>query len=569
MAFHEAGEAVRAAGALGVPGERVIEALRESARRKPAGAKLVLAEFSPFDFHRYDLDGPWSLPLLIVGLESDDLLTRRLSAQEIGKYGRLAAVASAALLANIAREFPRERTTDVLAKWVEVNYHDPGSARPSSARRTANFDRAELVFFEYRSEYLWALSRMGPAAKDVLPRVVDIGLNGHLVLRPDAIRTAAMIDTDGAAALDLAQRQLLSPNPLIRLGAVDAIRMLGPKAKAALPKLEGLLEDPRPYEVDALFRAIEAVGPGPQPESHSGLVIALRKRDPDVSSAIAAVRLGLIGVADTTVIGALREGFGSKDPKIACLCALSLGRVGAPSAVPTLSAALTVDVRDRMDLWEAKKLACAIEALGRIGPPAAPALAGLGRIMRALQGRTLLWDRMAGLEERAVARAACLIRMPSYAIEARPVPDAMTRSDPPWCADWALDPPNPGVMVWTHQMAPDVLWMEYGQPPKMAADWSSGKSSAFDESMLLVVTRVAGGVNLRLIDWETACVWARQLAEPRPSARFALDAKMLPVDLEVAERIDLEFAARDMSAVSPINRRWRGGFSIPNPWRRR
>jgi hypothetical protein len=107
----------------------------------------------------------------MVGLESDDLVMRRLSAREIGKYGPQAAGAADALLANLTREFPVVGTpVDKSASWIDANRRDPASAGPSKVVISAGFNRAELALFEYRSEYLWALASMGPSAKDASSR---------------------------------------------------------------------------------------------------------------------------------------------------------------------------------------------------------------------------------------------------------------------------------------------------------------------------------------------------------------------------------------------------------------
>jgi hypothetical protein len=107
----------------------------------------------------------------------------------------------------------------------------------------------------------------------------------------------------------------------------------------------------------------------------------------------------------------------------------------------------------------------------------------------------------------------------------------------------------------------------------MHADWSTVSRNAFDGSVLLTLRSEEDGVDLRVLEFDRAIAWALQRdTETRPTDLYKLECRRKPADIGSAERLDLDFRARQIKdAVHEGERyasyRWRGGFSIPNPFR--
>jgi hypothetical protein len=161
-----------------------------------------------------------------------------------------------------------------------------------------------------------------------------------------------------------------------------------------------------------------------------------------------------------------------------------------------------------------------------------------------------------------------MIKPPSYSLEAALAPSPGIRTDPSWFADWGLDPPDGGCMLWEYQTTSGIRLLEFGSFPEMHADWSTVSRGAFDHSVFLALAKDGPGLTLRFLDDDRAIAWAKQQnTETRPDKLYTLECHMKPVDLDTAERIDLDFWVRGKEP-DDLSFRQRGGFSLPNPWRR-
>ena len=69
------------------------------------------------------------------------------------------------------------------------------------------------------------------------------------------------------------------------------------------------------------------------------------------------------------------------------------------------------------------------------------------------------------------------------------VADASVESDPPWFADWALNPPDAGVVLWAHQPSADHVMIQYGSFPEAWTDWATAPRTYFDASVFLSIRR--------------------------------------------------------------------------------
>jgi hypothetical protein len=255
------------------------------------------------------------------------------------------------------------------------------------------------------------------------------------------------------------------------------------------------------------------------------------------------------------------------------MCAYVLGRL-APHALVAMPDLVGVvdrtEIRKGMDLWAATKAAYAIEALGRFGSAASMSLPRLAKIAREIEGCELFVRALSGLTERAIARAACSIEPPSEMRLPVRVDDS-SRAEPAWFSEWTsfASPRNEDSMaraqiISVETIMDNAVCVELGAP-RMYADWSSRAPDADSmRSALAVLARdETESLSAYPLDWNAAIAWSRQEpAESRPKRAFRGRALIRSADIGTIERIDLELHA-DHSKYQ-----WRGGFSIPNPWRR-
>jgi HEAT repeat protein len=256
------------------------------------------------------------------------------------------------------------------------------------------------------SSAAFALARILPADDKRLPDVAQVLVKGlqdkHRNVRGDSLRGLVLIgsgavptlavaiakeavDPHAAVAAEQAIRligpaakeaipqltiALKSHQELVVVGAVDALATMGPAAESAVPELQSLLSGDKPLVRAHAAEALGEIGAAAAP-AVGALIAALRDKDPTLRGE-AVKALGLIGPAANEavrpLIGALKEG----DPKIVPLAAHALARIGA-DAVPELIAL----IKDpRMGRW-------GVAILRELGESAAPAV---DQLVAALHG---------------------------------------------------------------------------------------------------------------------------------------------------------------------------------------
>lgn len=565
---------IRALAAMDTPSTAIAESFKRTFRTK-SGLELATPGFSFMTLFQHDRAGAWSVPVVAAVLESPDAYARMLAAKELGKYGPKALSAVPALLAALAADYPdKGKSKDPRADVIASSYGEK-SADLFTKPRVTGWAPSEDSFFEYRNPYVWAIARIGPGARTAVKPLLEIAASGHVALRPDALRALATIAPANPDVHRLATSWVSHANPFLRLGAEDAVRILGPRAAGARKDLVKLLADARPYELRAIFRALEAVA-DPKPDL-VGLVAAVKKPKPDGVSIAAALSLGMIDQPDAALLAALQEGLKSTHPALVCAAAYSLGRLVPPPAAAAkdlLAVLRKIEVDEDMMLWDATKAAFAIEALGRLGSASADARDRMLRMMREVKEQRWPVLTLSGLTEELIARTCWMIRQPPDALTSPVVVDAAVESDPPWFADWGLKPPAAGVVHWGYQPSPDHLILQFGAFPDLWADWSTVLQDGFAECVFLSIRREEEGLDVRLLDADHATLWALQrVPETRPSALYKLEARTKPGNLDTAERLDLDFRVRALKDEEHDGQhypsyRWRGGFSLPNPFRK-
>jgi HEAT repeat protein len=210
---------------------------------------------------------------------------------------------------------------------------------------------------------LGALEKMGVAAKDALPAVLEALREDDPAIRVPAILAARAMDREGTSVPALGQA-LTSSHDQIRYDAIEALEHFGAKAKAETPRLITVsLQDSRGTN---RYRAIAA--------------------------------LAHINPEAKTVLPALMKALKDEDQQVRLEAMAFLGKLGpdAAEAVPDLIALLKTP---RLEPGEARYIADALGSMGPAAKAAAPTLTGFlnderailtdgdlrGAVMRALQ----------------------------------------------------------------------------------------------------------------------------------------------------------------------------------------
>ncbi len=189
-------------------------------------------------------------------LSDDSLWVRSSAAWGLGRVGRPAGRAVKPLTAALAEEIRR----------------DPGFSDPRQQARVENL--------------VYALGRIGDAAKDAVPLIVSVLYDGRDSLRHTAAVALAGIGKRSARPLGAALR--VSPMA-VRLEAADGIRLLGPAGKDAVKDLIKTLETTDELEGGRplVVAAADALGSIGKP-ARSALSILERQRKRSVSPDVVA-----------------------------------------------------------------------------------------------------------------------------------------------------------------------------------------------------------------------------------------------------------------------------------------
>jgi HEAT repeat protein len=224
-----------------------------------------------------------------------------------------------------------------------------------------------------RGAALFALGEMGAAAIEATPQIVKSIRAPSAMVRYNAVLAIAKI---GVVSIDDLRRLLQETDPEVRADAARALRVFGHHGKAALPDLDGALKDPSEEVRAAAALTVGAMGKVAN-DRLPQVVVLLQDLDYDVQ--VAALQSALaLGAGDPRLMAALREAnrtgkwatpfilkqFGknpgdavpqliktlqNKDPSNRMAAAYALGQIGLParSAVPALQKMLQKAYQDR------------------------------------------------------------------------------------------------------------------------------------------------------------------------------------------------------------------------------
>ncbi|MCI0704708.1 MAG: HEAT repeat domain-containing protein [Planctomycetia bacterium] len=167
-------------------------------------------------------------------------------------------------------------------------------------------------------------------------------------------------------------REMLSaPGGDSRLHAATRLSTIGTYARPAFPELfEALKDDSPEVRVAVSLAILNAIGDPPPPDD-TETVPAVRKSLSDpalgVRVNVATILIRFQAVSTSDALPILREGVSSKEDTVACTASYALGELGeaAEPALPEL----------RQALFRGEPVSgVAVDALGKIGPVAIPAL---------------------------------------------------------------------------------------------------------------------------------------------------------------------------------------------------
>jgi HEAT repeat protein len=213
---------------------------------------------------------------------------------------------------------------------------------------------------ELRRQAAWALGAIGPAARAALPDLRDLLAHRSVNVRVAAAEALWQVGQDAGPVVRILRDELkrAAPGSHARGLVASALGRVGPPARAALPDLLEVIKDP-----DAFCRsqAVLALGSlGPATEKSAQAVVRTFQRDPQpyVRGNAAGV-LQRYGPADAAAVGPLTSAL-QVQPQF-------IRKLGPQPFIPTERGNATRTL---------------VEALGRIGPPAAAAVDKIISLLR-------------------------------------------------------------------------------------------------------------------------------------------------------------------------------------------
>lgn len=273
---------------------------------------------------------------------------------------------------ELPKAIESQRTRHLENLLIEV---DPGDAKSVPALiRVLEQDKNHY----HRSLAVQALERMGPAAKDAVPTLIN-ALDGG-----DISVAIALARIGPAAVPALAKAVRENPGSPVRSGAASALRFMGPSANEAGPALQEALHDGNQDVRLAVAESLWSV----TREGDDDLVMVLTEivtgSDGKLSGQ-AARCLGAIGPAAKKATPALRVALRDSNAGVRCDAAFSLWRIeqDAEEVVPVLAELLEVPVQYPY-LYNVPSTAAL--HLSHIGPGAEAAVPALTKALQQADG---------------------------------------------------------------------------------------------------------------------------------------------------------------------------------------
>ena len=301
---------------------------------------------------------------LIDAMDADDFYVRANAAWAIGRIGARPGESMTALSDVLYDVDPLvrrcvtgalacygERAIDLLTAELKPRDRDPRAsigARPVAD--DADLDDVTMLLAR-------ALGTMGGPAYPAIIAAMD---------RQNDEACAPVLAANGKAIVPLLRGSLQAGEPHVAMnGVILALGMIGPDAAEAAPDLMAELEDPHGSPSTAAW-ALGVIG-AVTPEAVPALIQATQE-DAPCDRGVAIEALGEIGPAAEAAIPRLLEIMGLPAETVRKPAVVALGRIGV--ADDEVIAALLTEVLD-----PGSNSSPAIEALWRLGPPAAEALA--------------------------------------------------------------------------------------------------------------------------------------------------------------------------------------------------
>jgi HEAT repeat protein len=205
------------------------------------------------------------------------------------------------------------------------------------------------------------LARFGASASPARDALIVALRDDSRAVRTQAARALGRTGPPSASAVGALGEMLTDPDPAMRCAALRALEDIGPDAVAVLPQILAALSDVSPDVREGALRVVARIGP---PAKMAAAWIeampGAKSARLDVAAAVALYRV------NSTPVSRLIEVLDGPDEGLAEAAVIAMGEMGADArtAVPALIAA----VRRRRPFWKA------MEALGKIGRPAGPAI---------------------------------------------------------------------------------------------------------------------------------------------------------------------------------------------------
>jgi HEAT repeat protein len=333
--------------------------------------------------------GPIAVPGLADALHDNEATVRQSAAEILGLLGPVARAAVPALAGALQDRMP----TVALSAALALTQIDPTRARDAVPRLADALDDAAAAE---------ALADMGSEARAAVPALIAALKHREKAVRDSARHALGRIGPPAVPALIDA---LKSPSEGIDVLAAEALAVVLPRPKEAVPALRDALQRDRTHAA-VYARTLGEIGP-PARAAIKDLDSLLSDAAARVEAAVALVRIDP-GQTDRPM-SALIEEVKAADEKRARTAIDALGRLG-PAARPAVSA-LAARLKDR-ELTEA-----VLAALRAIGPEARDAVPALLALLRE-PGRDIalpVAEVLVRIGPAAIPRVAGLLQDPNVA----------------------------------------------------------------------------------------------------------------------------------------------------------
>ncbi len=342
--------AVLTLGRLGPKAAGAVPVLAEMLDDPSSGAARALGQIGPA--------AAGAVPALIETLRRPESHVRQQTAEALGRIGPAARTAVPALLEAMRDKRPEVRWR-VAAAIGRIGSNENGCIAALGAMLKDEDPRV-------RDRVAEALGRMGRPAGQV---------GGEIALAARANRAADRVwplfalargsDRPAAAILSLANL-LLHSEDAAGVAACQAVGLLGPLAKPAVPALAELVNSGERRMAAAAIEALGELGPDAA-EAVPQLAVALTHRDAFVRLR-AATALGRIGECAAGAVPALTGRLDDESEQVVAACVEALGRIG-PRAAEAAPALRTMAAHESASVRSVVSVTLARIGVDRVGPP--------------------------------------------------------------------------------------------------------------------------------------------------------------------------------------------------------